>query len=57
MKYKLELRGQEDQTFRLRLLEAYPLKQVPSGPYTPHLSAYSSHSNPSLLLLLLLHHH
>jgi len=27
VKYKLELRGQEDQTFRLRLLEAYPLKQ------------------------------
>ena len=28
VKYKLELRGQIDATFRVKLNEAYPLKQV-----------------------------
>ena len=28
VKYKLELRGQTDATFRVKLNEAYPLKQV-----------------------------
>ena len=28
VKYKLELRGQTDATFRVKLNEAYPLRQV-----------------------------